>query len=385
MILSAHRARLLCLVLAILSAAFLAAWARHLAGYDTTAGPGWKPQALDFDAFWSAARLALHGPARALYDNRVIQAFEQAHTDLPSGYLAFYYPPIFLLACLPLGLLPYLWAMAAFLFAQAALLGVILRRLLGAAFGFLPGLVFPGFLVNIVFAQNGGLSAACFGGALLLLDARPLLAGACLGAMAGKPQLAACIPLALLVARRFRALLACAATALTLGLISLLVFGTGAWAGFLANAPMARMDIETNPVKWPVMQSTYGALRLAGLGSTVAYAGHACVAAIALAVLVRICLRRPGAGAEMSALAATALLFTPFLYIYDLTVLAVPLAWSAAIAAQKGWWPGEKPLLLAVYLLTPIAYAIGLGLHVIIGPVFVLALLVLIERRCAAP
>jgi hypothetical protein len=45
MILSAHRARLLCLVLAILSAAFLAAWARHLAGYDTTAGPGWKPQA----------------------------------------------------------------------------------------------------------------------------------------------------------------------------------------------------------------------------------------------------------------------------------------------------------------------------------------------------
>jgi hypothetical protein len=40
---------------------------------------------------------------------------------------------------------------------------------------------------------------------------------------------------------------------------------------------------------------------------------------------------------------------------------------------------------LAVYLLTPIAYAIGLGLHVIIGPVFVLALLVLIERRCAAP
>ncbi len=85
----------------------------------------------------------------------------------------------------------------------------------------------------------------------------------------------------------------------------------------------------------------------------------------------------------MAALAAAALLFTPFLYIYDLTVLGVPLAWAAAQGARLGWLRGEKSLLAILYILPPIAYGLGLGLHIIVGPFFVLALLVLIERRTA--
>jgi hypothetical protein len=384
--LTAHRARLLCLGFAGLSFAFVAAWVWHLTGHDGPVGPDWKPQAVDFTAFWSAARLAVTGHARALYDNQFIGAFERSHTNMPAppAYFAFYYPPPFLLLCLPLALLPYLGAMLLFLAAQAALLWSILRRILGTVWGLLPVLCWPGFLVDIVFGQNGGFSAACFGGALLLLHSRPMLAGVCLGALVCKPQLALCVPIALLAARRARALAACAATALALSLLSLLAFGPGAWAGFLANAPAARNDIETLPVKWPVMQSVYASARLAGCGLGTAYILHAIAAAAAIVLLIRICLRRSRGGAEMAALAATALLFSPFLYIYDLTVLAVPLAWVAADAARTGWWPGEKLFLLAVYILPPVAYAAGLGLHAVIGPPFVLALLLLIERRAAA-
>jgi hypothetical protein len=381
--LNPRAARLLCVAWATLVFLFLAAWAWHMTGNDVPHGPDWKPQALDFDAFWSAAHLAVQGHARQLYDNHFIEMYERAHTTVPPGYFAFYYPPMFLLLCLPLALAGYLPAMLGFVAVQAALLMPILKRIVGRGWGWLPVLVFPGFLVNVVFGQNGGLTAACFGGGLLLLERRPLLAGACLGALAFKPQLAATIPVALLAARRGRALVSCAATGLGFAAMSFLVLGQGAWAGFFANAPLARTDIETLPIKWPVMQSVYAGARLAGAGLHAAYLVHGVVAAVAVALLVRLCWRRPGGGAEISAAVCTALLFTPFLYIYDLTVLGVPTAWYAGQAAARGWRRGEKPFLLALYVLTPAAYALGLGAHVIVGPVFVLAFLVIIYRGVA--
>jgi hypothetical protein len=383
--LSVGRARLLCGIWAALVFLFMAAWTWHITGNDLPHGADWKPQALDFSAFWSAARLAAQGHARDLYDNHVIELYERAHTSVPPGYYAFYYPPMFLLLCMPLALAGYLPAMLGFLVVQAAGLWYILRRILGAGWGWLPVLLWPGFLVNIVFGQNGGLTAMCFGGAALLLDRYPAWAGMCLGALAFKPQLAVCVPVALLAARRMRAVLSCAATASVFAAVSWLALGQGAWAGFLANAPLARTDIETLPIKWPVMQSLYATARLAGAGLNTAYIIHAVASAAALVLLVRICLRRPGGGAEMAALAAAALLFTPFLYVYDLSVLAVPLAWTAARAARDGWRRGEQGLLLAVYLLPPVAYAVGLLLHVVIGPFFVLALLLVIDSRVARP
>src|SRR5271163_4739506 len=95
-----------------------------------TVASGPKPLALDFDPYWSAARLTLGGHARDAYSNAVIEAFERAHTRMDEkGYLAFYYPPPYLLLCLPLGLLPYVPALLAFLVAQAGLLWAVLTRI----------------------------------------------------------------------------------------------------------------------------------------------------------------------------------------------------------------------------------------------------------------
>ena len=377
--LDARRARLYCGALAAVLFAFLA-WVALLTARQAAA----RPIALDFAAFWAAAHLAVNGHPAAAYDNAVIEATERAAADMAPGYLAFYYPPTFLLLILPLGWLTYSAALAAFLATEMALVLAALRRILPQGWAWLPLLSFPGFLMNGLSGQNAALSASCFAGAALWLDSRPALAGCCLGALACKPQLAACVPLALLAARRWRALAACALTAAALAALSWLVLGPGAWHGFLANAPMARADIETIAIKWPKMQSLFGAIRLEGFGNAPAYAAQAVLSIAAATLLAWICARRPGARLEAASLATAALLFTPFLYDYDLAILAVPIACLTALALQHGWRSGEKTLLSVLFLAPLAARPAGLGLGLTIGPPLTAGLLLVLARRAWA-
>ncbi len=355
-------------------------WAATLTAIHMAQNPG-KPIALDFDAFWAAGFLAVHGHAASAYDNVAIEAVERAATDMPPGYLAFYYPPPFLMLCVPLGFLGFVPALILFVGGEMALLLSLLRKTLPKNFPWLPLLAWPGFLMNALSGQNAALTASCFAGAAVWLDRRPALAGACLGFLVCKPQLAVCVPVALLAARRIRALLSCGATALTLCALSWLVLGTATWRGFLQNAPNARADIETIAIKWPKLQSAFGAVRLAGGGNHAAYALQAVVSVLALAALARLAWRRPGGALESSLMVTTALLFTPFLYDYDLAILAVPMAWLVSQAWLTGAKPWEKILLLFLFLLPLAARACGLLLGIIIGPPFVAVLMVLLARR----
>jgi hypothetical protein len=368
------------LILASVAALAISLFALKMAGvYDK---PGALPIALDFDPYWSAARMAAEGHARAAYDNAAIEAFERAHTDLGApGYLAFYYPPPFLLLCLPLALLPYAAALLLFELTQAALVWPLAKRILGQGWSWFPVLAWPGFLMNIFSGQNGGFSASCFAGALLLLETRPVAAGCCLGALVCKPQLALAVPVALLAARRWRTVFGAAATAAGLMAASLVAPGWPAWQGFLANAGAARGDIELLPVKWPMMQSFYAGIRQAGFGLGAGYAGQALLAAAALAVLATLCWRRRGAGCEMAALAAVSLLVTPYLFDYDLVLLTAPLAWLASEGRRTGFLWGERALLLTLYLLPLGARALGLWAGIPLAPPLILALLLAINRR----
>jgi hypothetical protein len=200
-----------------------------------------------------------------------------------------------------------------------------------------------------------------------------------------KPQLAVCVPVALLAARRIRVVVACGATALGLCALSWFAFGTAVWRGFLANAPNARADIETIAIKWPKLQSAFGTVRLAGGGNAPAYALQAAVSTFAILVLATAAWRRPGARLEAGLMVCAALLFTPFLYDYDLAILAVPMACLMAEALRAGWRNWEKTALLATYLLPLAARASGMGLGIIIGPPFMAALLLLLARRARRP
>ena len=134
--------------------------------------------------------------------------------------------------------------------------------------GYLPSLdpvaflAFPAVFVNAAHGQNAFLSAALIGGGFLVMNRRPVLAGACFGAMAYKPHLALVIPFALIFARRWTTLIVAAATAASFCLASLIAFGASTWGGFFADASFAGAALQNNLVGNEKMRSVFAAVRL---------------------------------------------------------------------------------------------------------------------------
>jgi alpha-1,2-mannosyltransferase len=339
----------------------------------------------DFTSFWAASRLALEGRAPDVYQPAVHYEVQQAPFDGAGiGYSAFFYPPIYLLVCLPLALLPYLASLAVWLGLTGYAYWRMIRPYLGQhRWLALSAFAFPATFINIGHGQNGFLTAALFGGGLLLLSRQPILAGVLFGCLAFKPQLALVLPIALLAAGRWRTILAAAITAISLVALSLIVFGIETWNGFFAVSSLARAALEQNLVGNQKMQSAFAAVRLLGGDVILAYAVQAVVAVSACGVLVMLLRQRPGPTAEAPAVAAAALLISPFLLDYDLVLLAVPLAWAAREGARTGFLPWEKLVLMIGFLLPLLSRLFATGLGIPLAPLVLLAVFgVVIRRAC---
>ena len=312
--------------------------------------PHSRPEPTDFDAFWAAAHLSAQGHAAQVYDPFVMQAAEAVGAQpAPGQFFPYLNPPIFLLLCLPLALLPYLPAMAAFVTAGYLATAACLRRVLPPEWPATTILALPVLMLNGTDGQNGCLSATCYAGAMLLLNARPVWAGACLGVLAFKPHLALAVPVVLIAGRRWPALAGAAAMGVLLVLASWLALGSGPWLAFMHAGPAMR-DVLSGDDTWPRMLSTYAVIRILHGGAAMAYGAQILVALLSLFCLAAIVRRRPGAGAELAATVAASLLCTPYLLDYDLVCTAVPMAWLARQGSLLGWQPWEKILLGALYL-----------------------------------
>ena len=340
-----------------------------------------KPLGTDFLSFWAASHLALSGHAAAAYNVTAHAAAERAAVPNETLYYAFFYPPTFLLLCLPLAALPYLASLAGWLLATFLPLFACLRRLLPQRWAVLPILSFPGVLLNAGQGQNGFLSGACFGGGMLLLERWPLLAGLCLGALVFKPHLLPVVPIALLAARRWSALVGVVLSSLGLCVASWAILGESAWRGFLRVAPLARATLDRGFVEPWKMQSVFAAVRVLDGSLLLAYAAQAAVALAAVAVLWPVVARRPGGRAEGAMLVTATMLCTPFLLDYDLVCLALPLAWLTAEAQRTGWRPWEKTVVLAAYALPLLARPLAMGPHLPVAPLVVGCLLLVLAGR----
>jgi len=340
------------------------------------------PGGTDFLSFWSAGRLALGGAAGApYYDQARLADLEHATAYVEEGSsLAFFYPPVFLILCMPFALLPYLASFALFTALQAGLFLAALRRLLPRGWGWLPVLAFPGLLVNAAVGQNGFFSAAAFAAAALFLDRAPVLAGVCLGMLVFKPHLALAVPVALLAARRFGALVACGATALALMALSVAILGWQSWTGFFAVKPMIQAALELHREDWGRLVSAHTFMRELGFGLGAAYAAQAVTAAAALAVLAWFAARRPDGRMLAALMAAATLLVPPHLLDYDLAAEAVPLLVIASAAMAGGWLAWEKTVAGAAFML-PLLGRLATDSNIPIGPPILIGLFVLVCRR----
>jgi hypothetical protein len=343
-----------------------------------------RPIGTDFISFWSAARLLTNGAAPgAPYDRQLLGAIQTAtFHGADVGFTPFPYPPIFLLACLPLGALPYTAALGVWLATTGAAYVLTLRRWLGAQPGSLLLLVaYPGVLVNAANGQNGFLTTGLFGAGAWMLRRRPLAAGACLGALIFKPHLGLLIPLALITTRAWRAIVAANAAAVALVALSLLILGLQPWRGFLDNAPLMSAVLTTSLLDPGKLQSAFAAAKLLGAGNAAAFAIQGLFAAFAALSLILLG-RRTGADEGFGAsLVSATLITTPYLLSYDLMLAAVPMAWLFSQARRTGFLPWEKLVLLAAFVLPPLSLALGVGAKIPVAPLVLTALHLATLRR----
>ena len=352
----------------------------------------------DFVSFWTAGQLALHGHAAEAYTRLAHFALQlELHHDPGWGYLAFFYPPFFLLVCAGFALLGFFPALCVWLAATFACYVAALRALLpkGLRDGMPLWVLFLGYpavMINAGFGQNGFLSTALFGGAAVWLDRRPALAGICLGSLAYKPQLGIIVPLALIVARRWRCFAFAAATVLVLAAAATLAFGTDVWPAFMAGMGDARRDWmePPNPLYLIYWITVFGAVRLHGGSLALAYGAQAVVTVAAAVILVRALLQQqPGVQsgkAEVAAIAACVPFCSPFMLEYDLIILAVPMAWLLGEALRDGFRRGELAALVAAYLAPALFKVTAFDNVLKLGVIAAAALLfVMVLRRMTAP
>lgn len=355
-----------------------------VATYDRFAGDGLRNAfggavGGDFMAFYTAGHFVTHGATESLYDAGAQLAFqEQIAGGKLSGVALWVSPPYLAWLFAPLAALPYVAAFIACV--SLSLLGVWFSfrslgrelglqqtptRLLWVALQYYPTLQ---WLLN---GQMTGLwlvlSIHVF---VLLRRARDVPAGLLLGCFAVKPPLALGLAVALLAARRFRALGAAAFSAgalLALGYLTL-------------PAAMREYSRRGSEILALVRSDGYataglhGSLEVAtllfdGMSPSFAIGSGVALAVALLAWIFTLWLRADWSPAtaswdlRMAATLTAGVIASPHLFIYDLALLLLPLFVLVARSDRGGPLLGGAPRLPLVALV----WALGL-----VGPALAL-------------
>jgi len=169
-------------------------------------GPLDRPTSTDFTSFYAAGMLANSGHPELTYDLQAHFRAEEAATHAGIEYKYFYYPPTFLFVCAAVAKLPYFWSFIIFEAASFFLYLIVIRAILAErSWGVLiPFLACPAIYWTFGLGQNALMTAALFGGATLLVERRPIVAGVLFGALCYKPHLALLVPVALAAGRHYR-------------------------------------------------------------------------------------------------------------------------------------------------------------------------------------
>ena len=320
------------------------------------------PQGSDFLAFWGGGRAVLFGFPEFAYD---LAWQERTQTSAGfDGWYAFVNPPPFLFLAAPFAALPYPAAWIAWVVLTYAAWAWVSVRALPRLWPLV--LVFPGALIAAGHAQNGFVTGALLVGGVALLDRRPLMAGALLGALIVKPHLALLVPFWLAAGGRWRAFAAAAASSAGLLLLSWLAFGTNAMIGYVNSWQASAAIMRAADADFLLRMATpYAQVRLfAGETAALVVSG---VIALAMLALVVLSGRRFGGDAMAGGafmLAATALA-SPYLFNYDLPFLVLPILWLVREGLRDGFRQWEKLLLVALWFApyATRAAALPLGLN----------------------
>ena len=339
-----------------------------------------RPVGTDFSAFWTAGQLANAGRASDAWNIAIHTAAARATHHSPGlAPTPWVYPPVFLLVTSGFARLPYLPALFLWQAVSVLLVAGALSLILDERRALLVALASPFTMTVLVNGQNSYLTAALLGGGVALRK-HPGPAGALLGGLVYKPQLGLLLGPFLLLQRQWWSLVAMGLSALALIGLSLLLWGWEPWTAFFAALGFARSEIlEAGAVPFFKTGSIFGAIRLWGLSTPVAYTVQAIGSLFALLVLWWS--RHAPERIRAASLCAAVALWTPYVQDYDLAILGIGGAFFYAEAAERGFLRWEKSALALIWIQPLFARFLAQQLHAPTGPVATLLLAWLVLRR----
>jgi Glycosyltransferase family 87 len=336
----ARPVELVCFALIVAHAVYLAA--SYMQGSWLVAPDGSGVQS-DFVNVWAAGRLVLQGIPAAAYDWPVHKAMEVVAVGHPfDGYFGWHYPPTFLFIAMFLAIMSYVPAYLLWLSATFPAYLLAIRAIIGDRTGYLLAAAFPAVLSNFIVGQNGFLTAGLIGGALVTLVKRPIIAGVLIGLLTYKPHLGLLFPIALAAGGHWRAFISATIVALLMALGSWASFGSATWLAFSGNISHTSHAFLSNGwADFDKLQTVFGLTRVLGGSETLAWTLQGSVALIAAGAVALLWRSRVEYDVKAAALATGCMLATPYLYLYDLVVLAVPLAFLFRFGRARGFLPHE--------------------------------------------
>jgi alpha-1,2-mannosyltransferase len=183
---------------------------------------------------------------------------------------------------------------------------------------------------------------------LIWLDERPILAGVALGCLTFKPQFGLLFPLVLMATGRWRVFFSATATALGLAALTALLVGGEVWSVFFQSLPTIgnhiigdRPSFDGDGVDWWNIQTWHAVARVLGAGDGIGWSIYA-VTAVSLAVAMCL-LWRSAAAFELkaAALASASFLATPYVMVYDATLMVVAVAFLIRHGLAAGFRRGD--------------------------------------------
>ncbi len=314
----------------------------------------------DFINVWIAPHLAADGDIAALFDLKAYTAAagERFGQAVPNCYWS--YPPNALVVYYPFSILPYFPSLALWTFCGiAATIAVFRIWYPQKPWAVLALVLAPACLINLLSGQNGFLTAALLIGGLLAIKRHPVLAGVAFGILTFKPQLGLVLPFALIAMRAWKPILSACVTSIAIGAVSMLAFGLDIWKQYFADTAKVEMAYlyHFKGFYAVMIQSPYAGFRRVGFNYFDAIALQV-GCALAVVALVVAALRRTDDVRQQAFIVVTAVpLVTPYIFNYDLVLLAIPLACIVWPGSGATWW--QRTICLVAWFAPMLAMAAG--------------------------
>jgi hypothetical protein len=220
-------------------------------------------------------------------------------------------------------------------------------------------------------------------GGLRLLERHQIWAGVLLGLLTIKPQLGILIPIALIAAGAWRAILSAVVTTALLVAGSIALFGIAPWTAYLhQTAPFQTAILEYGTGLFTLMMPTpFMAARIMGWDIGIGYILNAATA-LGAAIVVGWAYRAKSGSADLRAviLLTATLLASPYAFNYDMTALSAALLCLVIYRPDDKLREGELLAIIATWSLPILVLTLNnTGLP--LGPVVLAIMLAYLALR----